>query len=197
MADTTVNYGLLLPDTDDFVTVGSQISDNLETIDTELKRVDDLASNPANITGKLWRTGGTPVALPGTPADIDFLASRATGGMTVEAAHQGLIIPVDGFYDVRLHPYATGGSGVNVRFEAYRARAAVASKSCVFISTYKGTVDDHSSPSSDIVPLKAGDIVRVTGFSAGGVVSTLGSDEMNGIRLSVEYRRPLGGVTPP
>lgn len=197
MADTSPNYGFLLPETDDFITVGSQLSDNFENIDTELKRVDDLASNPSEINGKLWRTGGTTTPLPAAAADIDFLASRANGGMTVEADHQGLVIPIDGFYDVRIHPYATGGSGINIRFEAYRVRPSVANKSCVYISTFKGTADDYSTPGSDIVPLKAGDKVRMTGFSTGAAASTLGNDEMDGVRLSVEYRRPLGGVTPP
>jgi hypothetical protein len=45
MATSTPNYGLRKPATGDNVIVLTDISDNMDDIDTELKRVDDLATN--------------------------------------------------------------------------------------------------------------------------------------------------------
>lgn len=197
MATTTPNYGWRLPTVDDFITVAADVAATVEDIDTELKRVDDLASNPALISGKLWRTGAF-TALPAAAADIDFEASRATGGMTVSANHQGLVIPVDGFYDVRCHGFSSGGNNANVLFNVYRIRSAVANKVVIRIQYYKlsNAGEDHCIPGADVIAFKANDEIRVLGSSSGGAVSTWGVDEADGIRLVVEYKRPLNGVTP-
>jgi hypothetical protein len=196
MATTTPNYDLVVADGDDFIAVDSQLGDNFSILDTELKRVDDLASNPAGINGRLWRTSGFQ-ALPDAGVDIDFEASRVSGGMTASSGNQGLIIPVDGHYDIRLIPYATGGATPwAARFQVIRARSSVSDKAIIHIGFWKEGADDLGTPGSDIIPLKANDTLTVKGFSTGGIGSTWGTDEVSGIRLHVEYKRPLGGVTP-
>ena len=195
MASTSTNYGLILPDSNDFITVGSQIQDNFETIDTELKRVDTLASNPSSIKGRLWRTSGF-LSMPDTPAVLDFEGSRVSGGMTVASGGDGLIVPVDGFYDIRLNSYATGSTDWLAQFSVYRVRAGQDDRVVVYVAYNKKGSRDSSIPGSDIVPLKANDKINVKITSEGSVGSTWGVDEVSGVRLNVKYDSPLSGVTP-
>lgn len=71
MATSTTNYALRKPATADNVIVLTDISDNMDDIDTELKRVDDLATNAgvwADYT-PTWASSGTqPVKGNGTLA---------------------------------------------------------------------------------------------------------------------------------
>lgn len=191
MAGTsTPNYQFYKADPNDNVNVEQDIDANWDKADTELFK---LANPPV---GKIWRTGGFQ-PLPANPGvAIDFEAGRVRNGMTLGAGNNGLVLPLDGFYEVTLNSYYTGGAAYQAMMNVVRVRAATADKPVGFISIWKESGDDYQVSFSDEFPLKAGDELRCKGESTGGVGSTWGTNESSGTRLLVTYKGPLGTVIP-
>jgi hypothetical protein len=189
MGTTTTNLALYKPDSTDVVNVQTDINNNMDTIDTA---VQDLR---VPTKGKLWRTSAFQ-ALTGTGTDVDFEASRLSGGMTAGSGSNGLVVPKSGLYKVSVYGYATGSDLWRAQFTAYRVRSAVADKDITFLGFWKESTFDSAMTADNEVPLAAGDEIRVKASSSSGSGSTWGTDETNGVRLHVEYKGPLNGATP-
>jgi hypothetical protein len=104
VATTTTNYSLRKPASSDVVNVTTDISDSMDTIDSNLKRVDDAATQPprcrvhqiagslTTLTNNAW----TPVTFAGVGhEDYDTASIHDPGSNT-----DRLTIPSNGSYQV-------------------------------------------------------------------------------------------------
>lgn len=187
MAGTsTTNYQLYKPDPSDNVNVATDINANYDKIDAGL---NDLHNPP---WGKLWSTGGFQALAASPGVQVLFDKSKVRNGMAVGANSDGLIVPRDGIYEVKIFGYASGSTGAwTARFDVYRVRSGVGNRTLIISPFSKPDGLDYAACMVDDVPLKAGDELRVNGTSTPAGGSTWGSDEFNGTRLTVRYKSPL------
>lgn len=144
--------------------------------------------------GKIWKTSGFQ-ALPDAGVDLSWGSSRSQGGVGVSSV--GLTVPRDGMYRIDLYTYSTGGSNWRAGYGVQRVRTSVAERGILYLSYQKVDGQDYTASVTDLLPLKAGDLLKVRGSSTGGVGSTWGVSEADGTRMSVEYVRNLpSGLSP-
>lgn len=152
------------------------------------------------IGGKMWRTGGFSGAMTvGTEYRVEMEAGRVAGGFVFDNANDSLIIPVDGFYDIDLHGYTSGGSAAQVQFSARRGRTSVANAAVLGVTLAKTTAafDAQGVDRIPRIPLKANDTLSLLCTQqSGSPVTFYGANEIFGCSLSVEYVDPLAGATP-
>jgi hypothetical protein len=149
----------------------------------------------SKINGKMWRTGGYSGSVAANTSTVCAMtSSRLSGGFTYSA--NALTIPYDGFYRIRGRCWVTTGVNHVFLFYAERTRPAVGVGTVSGYSAYKGTLDLQPTFSSSLVPLKAGDTLRMVFVPYGTASEYYGSDEMNGVSLEAEYAAPLNGVSP-
>lgn len=152
-----------------------------------------MVTQEAPAQGKRWRTAGFQT-LTNTMVDVTMQSSRVSGG--IASTTNGIQLNTDGFYDIRMTTYLSGGSAYHYTMNITRRRSATADLAIVWVQSYKADGGDYVFGVSDILPLKAGDELVMRGDSVGGVGSTWGTSEANGVRFQAIYHRPLAGATP-
>lgn len=119
MGTTTTNYAFYKPDPTEFVDVVAQLNDNMDDIDTQLKRVDDAATQPPRV--KVVQSNGNPTNLINANwTDVTFNSGTEifdTHNFHNNAANtEQFVIPSDGSYRVSgkgsIVQNATGSRGI-------------------------------------------------------------------------------------
>lgn len=168
-----------------------------------LKRYNGTSFEELAVTtpmGKRWKTEGFQSIPDGDQGGlsgglITVGGSRVSGGMTT--APNGLVVPRDGLYRVRLNGYASAGSNYRASFSVRRDRTSATQEILLYISFDKPDGFDYTGATDDILPLKAGDVLTMWGASTGGAGNAWGVKENAGAGFSAEYVRSLPpGTTP-
>ncbi len=176
MATTTTNYVLRKPAAADVVNVTTDISDSMDTIDSNLKRVDDAATAAprcrvhqiAGSTTALANNAWTPVTWAGAGHEDYDTANIHDGAANTDR----LTIPSNGSYQVS-GKGAIDISGVGVRGTRWTKNGTVIAGT-VTIDAPPGAATICRMPAvTTDVACVAGDIIRFELFQdSGGVLNT-------------------------
>lgn len=176
MGTLTPNYDLLKPATTDVINVETDINASMDTLDTELKRVDDLSTNPPRC--RVHQITGSVTALANaTWTNITFTGT-AHEDYDTAAIHDGasntdrLTIPSNGYYTMS-GKGATATNGTGVRGSRWTKNGTVIPGTTVMLpTTGAGAVSRHPAATTT-VPCLATDIIRLQLFQdSGGSLNT-------------------------
>lgn len=174
MATTTTNYGLRKPATTDFITVGTDINDSMDTIDSNLKRVDNAATDPSRC--KVTQSNGNPTSL--TNADWTTITfASGIEDFDTAAFHDNstntdrLTIPSTGDYrvsgKVSAVQNATGSRGTR-----WTKNGTPVAGTEVMVAAAPDA-PSGTPAATTVISCVAGDIIRLQGYqSSGGAINT-------------------------
>lgn len=181
MGTTTTNYAFYKPAGTEFVDVVDQLNDNLDSIDTNLKRVDDAATNPprckvhqvagslTTITNNTW----TPITWAGTGHEDYDTASIHDGASNTDR----FTVPSNGSYQVS-GKVAIAISGSGIRGTRWTKNGSIV-PGTVHIAAPPGAGTVTRMPAATTtIACVAGDIIRLEAYqdSGGPLDTTEGGD---------------------
>lgn len=181
MATFTTNYSLRKPATTDFITVTTDVNDSMDTIDSNLKRVDDAATQPqrcrvhqiagslTSLTNNAW----TPVTWAGAGHEDYDTANFHDPSTNTDR----LTIPSNGSYQLSGKGAITA-NGTGVRGTRWtRNGTVIPGTVTIDLPPGAGTVCRMPAVTTTVV-CTAGDIVRFELFqdSGGAIDTSVGGD---------------------
>jgi len=174
MGTLTPNYSLQKPAQTDVINVDTAINASMDTIDTNLKRVDDLATNPPRarayqpsaIVTTLGNGAWTPITF--TAEDFDTSSIHNTAADT-----DRFVIPSNGAYQLAGKiSYAANGTGV--RGCRWTKNGTALSGSMIILPNTTVATPARIPAATMTANFIAGDIIRLEGFQeSGGNLDTL------------------------
>lgn len=191
MATNTPNYGLRKPDTSDNVIVLTDLADNYDDIDTNLKRIDDVATGSP--IARL-RQESTQIISDSTWTSISFDAEDfdSHGAHDTSTNNTRYICPVAGYYLFNGGTWLAANAA-GVRFNRWAKNGtAIDNGGNEFPVTPAGAL--WGAPAKGIIiPLNVSDYVQLQVWqNSGGNLNTataVGGE--TGSDMSVTYLRPL------
>lgn len=181
MGTTTTNYAFYKPAGTEFVDVVDQLNDNLDSIDTNLKRVDDAATNPprckvhqvsgslTSLTNNAW----TPVTWSGTDHEDYDTASIHDGASNTDR----FTVPSNGSYQLSGKGAITANA-TGVRGTRWTKNGTVIPGTVVIDTPPGGGTVCRMPAVTTTVACVAGDIIRLELFqdSGGPIDTSVGGD---------------------
>lgn len=144
-----------------------------------------LPLGPAVPFGHMGRTAGFQTLTPSAQTVGMAAAQVLLNGMTFDATHNALKVPVTGYYRITQRCYAIGGTAWCLN--SYPNINGTAN-SGAGISLWKADSQDYYSGASIIRLLNANDYVNITAYASSGTPgSTWGTTGNDGVWLELEW----------
>lgn len=181
MGTTTTNYAFYKPEGTEFVDVVDQLNDNLDSIDTNLKRVDDAATAPPRckvhqVAGSLTtipNNAWTPLTWSGTDHEDYDTASIHDGASNTDR----FTVPSNGSYQVS-GKVAIAISGSGIRGTRWTKNGNIVPGSVTIDAPPGASTITRVPTVTTTIACVAGDIIRLEAYqdSGGPLDTSVGSD---------------------
>lgn len=189
MADGTPIYGWPYPEASEPPSGPYAIGELAKSIENIVAPLDERVEflESVNPLGHMGRTAG----FQGITADARVAMDSAQvlrGGMAFDDVNDSLVVPLDGFYFVSIHLYASGVAGVE--YKGRVSKNGGASFIGPKVAFWKETGNDYYQSASSLVLLSAGDKLSLNVSASVSGSNVFGSTGYDGCFIEAEYRGP-------